>query len=697
MVWKHVQRHISCGGLTAHIVRGDVYDAAVIATQVDGAEPWLCIPFGKRPAEGLIAIDGRHLIAAGSAGNSHGVFVTVLDAVERKVVSKITLASPVHMGSHFVVAGRGSRLVHVQARAARIWSLPDLTELAPLELPYFEIAECAVRSDGAIIVRARDVHFLYTDDPNPVAPAQIVEIAPDLKGVQGYGGVRLRRWTGVATSHAEFALSPCGRYLVRAHDGSIRLTDADGRTVTDLARYADLAEADIVPALAGLHLHGLQEVWDAAPMAFRGRFVVRSEPLLECMSRPAPTEDLNAVRMALEFSSKRLTKLRAEGRSEQDIAEDRAAHGRLGDVLSSFTAAKRSLQTITQFAGVAPHDGWKIGDDAFFDRVDQSQLVWLHPNMMEPLKVVRGEVQGWLGDGSGFVVRFGDGKQRSVSFEGKLGAIEDGPPEYHQPPDPTPKALRALARVFIRDASVASFRLERLDEASCIAAIAELTRRVRADVNGVIWGHEMKLRFLYPDVESGKDAELDEDAFFAFVGDHCPRAVESLRDLLAAFDQAELEDYVWSTELAQVGGFPAGALAKLDPDCWRDVVGYFDRRDVSHEPYGNEVVFPALAPFRTLDALGFGLAVWIDEYCHGAGGHDDDVACRLFADARPVCKPEEFFLQFRNVMLARFPFDDDDPKEAKQQRKDAVAALLRPADRNHPWDRKLVEVGKRGF
>src|SRR5262249_46271036 len=142
----HILRHITCGPLSAYIVRGeDVYEATAIAVQVAGEEPWISIPFGKRPVERLIAIDERYFIALGRQGMNEGFCMAVLDSHQRRTASRIASERRIIHCTHLVVSQDRKLLWQVEAHACRRWSLPDLTEQEPLKAPFLHVEQTAMR------------------------------------------------------------------------------------------------------------------------------------------------------------------------------------------------------------------------------------------------------------------------------------------------------------------------------------------------------------------------------------------------------------------------------------------------------------------------------------------------------------------------------------------------------------------------
>jgi hypothetical protein len=554
-------------------------------------------------------------------------------------------------------------------------------------MPFFHVEASALREDGAIIAKAQDSHNWYGDEI-PEAPPLILEIAPDGASFRRYGRTRQKKASGYGTSHAQASLSPTGRYLVRPHDGTILLTEPGGEAVADLQALGETPDHELIQALQHVRLHGVYEVWDAAPLAFRTRFIVRSMPLMDCLGDAPPTEEGVTAEMSVETARRRFERLREIGAKAEDIKSALVELDRVMKVRHAFIMARWLIKAAAHYARAAPFGAWSPDDPAFID-LEKPEAGRASLATYIPLGRVRGELHTWLDDDA-FLVRFADGKQMRVTVDGGLGDLQDTPPRTYDEPGTIPKALLKQAKAVIRDASVAAFQLVRLDEAACIAAIRELAGRLRADAENVFWGNEMKLRFLHP------EGEMDEEAFFAFVGEHCGGAAPALRDLMAAFDGVAWVQDVWSTELVSAGGFPAAALARVDPQSHVALEGYFRRRDPGHEPHGYEVVFPALGPARSMEALRVGLVLWLGEQTEGVSGHGKAVARRLLAEARDMCVPEAFLAEAGRVVAGRFA-DENEEQPRDEERADAIADLLRGADRKNAWDKKLIALARQAY
>ncbi len=621
---KHVKEQIFCGALRADIVRGDIYNATAIVVRIGDGEPWFVVPFGHHPAQRLIAIDERYFIALGDAPNWRHC-IAVFDAVERRQTSPVLTDREIIKHSHLVPSQDGRVLWLVNGLSSRRWSLPDLTELAPLATPFMHVSEAVVRDDGAILAKGREAYSTYGERPKP---ALFMLIAPDGQGVTPHGAARWQLKNGNADPHSDYALSADGRKLMRPHEGSILLTDADGAPVTDFAGLRDVADTDLIATLQRLHLHGAQEIWSAAPMKFEHRVVVRSLPLIDCMS-PKPDADGCAPDI-----QKRIDVASEAARDKKPGDPLFVEYRRLSDMRHQFIMARWLLKYLVRYAEASPFDRWSPGEPEAFQRGDEKDVFGFGQYVRAALDRVRGLADVWTPDGA--VLRFPDGVQRSLSFDGALGPIEEAsPPPSRYARVALPEEIGARARRFIQDASIAKILLASLDEDACIAAIEDLAGRIEINPLSVIWGSEMKLVF---DHAGG---ELDEEKFFALVAQHSSRVVPSLRRLMAAFDAAKLSEEVWSSEIVSASGFPALALAKLDAEAFRYLDGYFLRRDPGHEPWGLETVFPALAPFCDAEGLRFGLDRLFDEQFAGHG-HGGDIAARVVREGQAFCAPTAF-------------------------------------------------------
>lgn len=677
-MFKHVLRHVACSAYSAYIVRGDIWDATVVAVQQGSEGPWLTIPFGQHPVERLLGVDDRYLVAFGRLGMNEGYCMAVLDTVEQRRVSPVVSDREIILSSQLVVSQKKDRLWLANGIKSRSWSLPQLTEFEPLKTPFLHAQEACLRDDGAIVVKGYDKNTKYSDE-RP-APALLFVISPDGVSAEPHGVSRHEPWKQYpATYHSPYALSATGRYLLRAHDGAILLSDADGQPLVDLPAVEAVKDADVIPLLQRIHISGVQDIWSAAPFAFERRIIVMRAPLFDCLTAKPSAEGIDAdARRKVETD--RWLKLRDGGGDPAASSAAAAEAKRLGDEHHHFVMSRWLLRRALRFAELAPFHAWSPGDPEFFEKGTESDRGNLHQNLLTPLNAVRGALSHWEDSDAGFVLHFPNGRQRRVGVDGSLGPIE--PVRRQERTDFAPPELEKAARKFIEQASVAVFKLESLDDRSCIKAIDDLTDRLRKDRKGVIWGREMKLRFVQP------AGVLSEEQFFEHVAAKCPNAAASLRALMASFDELDLKDEVWSTELVSASGFPALALARLDPDAYRLLGGYFERRDPGHEPFGLEAVFPALAPFRTADGLRFALERLRDEEMYGHGDHGR-IARRLIHDAQAFCSPPDA------VDAVRAFLDQQVGDDAADVRRKVTKAILHASDRANDWEAQFVKLAQK--
>jgi hypothetical protein len=222
---------------------------------------------------------------------------------------------------------------------------------------------------------------------------------------------------------------------------------------------------------------------------------------------------------------------------------------------------------------------------------------------------------------------------------------------------------------------------------------------VRSSVHSVVWGRQLKLRFVLP------EGELSEKEFFDFVGGNCEGAAPSLRRLLAAYDAATRTTDIWSDEGVAALGYAALALARLDPEAYIVLDGYFRRRDLSREVFGTEHVLPAIAAmtgsFGNIGALRFALQRLPEETL--AVGMGDRLAIRIIKGARACCSPGRFVAEVeraaRSIMWkadievwslagSRAMREVRDRMAAQEEyvRQGLVVPLLRAADPTEDWD-----------
>ncbi len=704
-MWPDVLRDISCGALRASLVRGTNYDAVAVVSHIGGAEPWFCMPFGQRPAERLIAIDERNFLALASAGAAgDGFLMTVMDAVEQKVIAGPLKVDAASIYNQLVVSRGGTRLTCVKSFESPSWTLPDLQPEGVLVTPALNPAEAAVRDDGAIVVRCHGRQEVISESPPPNYHPLVLCIAADGQSFETFGQAVRRPYGDASVSLSRFALSPDGRTMVRPHDGSLFITGPDGEPAADLATIASGNDRERIAALERVQIHGVVEVWDAAPLAFRRRIVVRTLPMIDCFPPPRPMVESIGIGGERQAALKKLLRLRdgnwatkvlaaigrpfagkqPDARRAAAINAARADLDRIDNLRDALVRGQRALETAALMAPLAPYGAWTPDAPAMFHLEGARGLAWWHV-FMPLLNTVRGEVAGW-NSATEFRMTFADGKQRSVSIDGDLAEVADQPARTFLP------AAFALdieerAREFIDRSAVVTIELGGLDETSCIAAIEALARVIETEPARALWGREMNVRFRHA------GGVLTEEAFFEHVAASCPGAAAALPRLLAVLDEVEMGgEGVWSTEMVSAGGFPALALALLDPCAFEHLEGYFGRRDPGHEPHGIEQVFPALAPFTTMEGVRFGLRRMLDEQHGGPGGSDETVARRLIADARSVSTPHAFLEAMDHeyeFMLALWDREDIDRYKA-----DARSVLAKAVDQAKPWDRQLRQLLK---
>jgi hypothetical protein len=255
---------------------------------------------------------------------------------------------------------------------------------------------------------------------------------------------------------------------------------------------------------------------------------------------------------------------------------------------------------------------------------------------MHVLARAHGVVERWDDDDQAFIVRFADGQRRRVTANGELGDLETMS-EMAAQDGAAPADIRAPALRFLRSASVATIRLGRLDEYNCVRAIEDLIARIQKGAHTVVWGSRLTLRFALP------DGELTERQFFDFVG-NCENAVLSLRRLMATYDQAAKSTPVWSEDGVAALGHAALALARLDPEAYAALDGYFTRRNAREEWFASREVLPAIADrtrsFANERALRFALLRLPDEELEA--GQGSQLAARIITGARHCFTPAAF-------------------------------------------------------
>lgn len=693
-------RHVRCGALNAYIVCGDNPDATAIAARIGRGEPWCFLAFGQIPVDRLVSVDQTRFMALTAVGGGHPKWMAVFDAAERRQISPTVEVGELAGDSKVIVARLGDRVVHLKGSSGRCWSLPDLNALWSCDLPVSAIDDAVERDDGWIVAKGSSA----SGAANPQAPV-VLAISPDGTQIEVHESV-LEQGAGPDPDgrRSGFKLSANGRWLERAHDGSVLVTDEGGTPIQNLSALAELGDDQLIDAMKAVWIHGVREIWSAAPIEFHARVVVRSMSLFDALAEKPLLEAVHA-QQRLEAAQQRLLDLEREGAVDDELDLVRAEIAYLSKLRNDFSRARSAFKWLVRFAKLAPYDAWQPGDPAFFDRLPQSETRWVKQQFLQPLDIARGAVEAWDAGDQTFHVRFADGCRRSVGLDGALGQLE---PAGEAPANGVPTDVKAPAARFLRTVSVATIRLGRLDEYNCVRAIEEIINRIRTGVHKVVWGKRVTLRFALP------DGELTEKQFFDFVGANCENAAISLRQLLAAYDEAAKSNDVWSDDGVGAFGYAALALARLDADAYRALDGYFSRRNPREEFFGTDQILPAIAErtnyFGSKPALRFALLRLFEEEIEAGVGRL--LAPLIISGARACCTPGGFLREVERIARATMWRSDIEmwaaggKASAKdiRARMDAAAAavhqglvapLVRAADPLEEWDFAFIAKARR--
>jgi hypothetical protein len=687
------------GALRAFLQRGENFAATAVVAQVGDAEPWCFLPFGQVPAGSLIAIDERLLLVVVQSGDQSNYQMAVFDVVTRKRLGIVRDRRL--MGSRLHVNRGGTRVTQLYGgKSFLAWRIPDLALLPTEPMPHTNAEGFAERSDGHLVVKGSDVsEFSSGEESRPL----IVIVGPEGDILETHGEpARFPGKRNPADKTPPLKLSAHGRWLARPHGDTILATDPDGEPL-DFAALKDLQDARLVDALKTIRIHGVQELWRAGPVELVRRIPVRSMLLADLLKDPPEAADAGLAEEA-DARWQAYLELRRAGLEESEAQAIERCE--LAARNQRFQIARAMVALLVRLNDCEPYETWRPGARGFMSSNPPDDLAMPHAVWPATLSKLHGRGIA-LGDEDETITVDFDDLQSEVGVDGVVGSLTPKKP----PSTPViPELLRSRALEFLRRESIPTFEVAALDEPHCIRAIDEISARIARDAFSVVWGNRLILRFQTP------DRDLSEKTFFAHVGDTCPGAAEALRRLLATYGRAGQIDDVWADDEASALGYAALALAKIAPDAYRALEGYFRRRDPSHEPFGTTMLLPMLGDatgnFRDTDALRFALRRLPEEELVGQGnGHL--LAPRILRGARDIRSVDEFIAEVRRAALEIMDQADieywsfandklsirDMSQRIRWEEETIVDGLIAPLiDAANPeleWDRRFVTAMRR--
>lgn len=643
--------HAIHGAMRAFIVTGDTMEATAVVVQVGDAEPWCFSPFDKQPVTDIRALNERVLLVISDYRNESKYQMAAFDVVTRTQLGSVFDR---HISRHarLIIDRTGRQLTLASyTHSFKAWSLPDLTPLWSKPLPAMNIVDVVERPDGMLLVKGADEYEYDSDAGKPVLQV----VSPDGDVVESYGQATAveDKVKGAYDPRRKYRnsplkLSPHGRWLWRPHMDSILATTATGEPL-DLARLKATPDSRLIEALKSVRVMGVQELWRAGPIEFVSRITV-SEQSLFGMGDPM-----------------------------------RLANGKPIKREAGLEAARLRLTWLIRMIELSPYDAWRPGQPSLSSMIGEEEAMFANLFWFGPQAERNGKIVEWCADDKRFVVAFKE-SEREGSIDGALGPVRSTP-ERESPWQMPPPGLSSLAKAFLRGAEP-TFKLAGMTEAACIRAIGAVTASVAADLDALILGRRMTLRFKM------RGRELSEKEFFAFVAAHCPGAAPALRSLLATYYAAYNGPDLWADDEAAALGYAVLSLAKIDPQAHQSLEPYFLRREPSHEELGTEQVLPALADrtgdFADPEALRFALRrLWEEEVPHQERGYL--LAPRILRGAQAIYSPGEFVEEVRRAARERM-LSEQVEKWAFTDRKQLLLTVLEMArDQEESATRGIVE------
>jgi len=161
-----------------------------------------------------------------------------------------------------------------------------------------------------------------------------------------------------------------------------------------------------------IRLHGVYEVWNAAPLNFVARIPVRSAPLFdtfEVKPEAAPADIETAISTVREY-------LRDSGAGGQVLEEAKAEFRRLEKVRHNLVMARWAVRNLAVMLQTKPYSAWTPSMDLLPSGTTGNEWIYLDHSFA----AVTGTIVDWEGDDEAFVVEFPDKARRRVAIDGSV-------------------------------------------------------------------------------------------------------------------------------------------------------------------------------------------------------------------------------------------------------------------------------------
>lgn len=663
------RRYAERGSLRAHLISHFDLCAEAIHAQIGELEPWVFRPFEIEEPTSIFALDERRLLVVGDRRS-----LATFDIARRAKLVEAALPRHV-LTAKFLVSNDGAHLLSYNEP----WQLICTSTLQIVrEYRDAPSAQEAVElADGSFILLCQSPSRSVT---------QVVIAQPDgaLRTIST-GAVDATRVERPSHEH----LSPCGRWILRFHAGSVSMRGAvpvnrpsfAGRFLRLLKRESG-APAYTVQQILEARIDLYVELWSIEPFAFVRRIRVGEFAIDQLTQQKSTAEGPFAARRRAQIDQEILL-----------AQEDKSLLKELSDKWNAFNDADRAylwggevLFAYSRAAEALAFDNWRPEGRpvSAYLPPEMQERRWLDymPRLISRIK--------WSSDGNSFWAVHQGGMAHHLDLEGHQITVE---PWRDRNWVRAPEALAQQARSYLEDLFETTIPLAGLDEASCSRAVDELTDLLAKDFADLVHkGRGMdvlRLRFELP------DRIMLEPDFFAHLVEHCPSAATSLRSMWQTFNNLAKTEK-WSTlhtyydEQTGLLGHAALALARIDPRAYEVLEIWFALRDIGHEPFGGLFVLPAIAEtcgWSTPEAVAFGLRTIVGEEREGTSGITAEVARGLMQAARNLFTPKGFVNEINAAAQAYSHRNGDDALLDIQA--DLVRAVCPPQGSTNVWDRRL--------
>lgn len=549
------------GALRAYIVRHPELassDARCVFAQIGDASPWLFFLDGDDPDE-LFAVAEDRLIVAGTRGS-----LSLFDVGARRRLATWQVRMPIP--GRYLLSRDRSQLLSL-LKPCPLIDTATLSVIRDFDIGG-DATEAAEAVDGRFFLLRRDW------SGTPPTPALLASASPDEPlSVQE---LPVQMFPGAAPPEdrlrADFRhLSPCGRWLLRFHSGSVSMRGAlptpgaeGGRGLLGRLFGKSSVERVLPASAAAARVDVVLELWRTRPLGFVRRLIVGEV-------------DLATV----------------AGLRPNEIDPNPPA--------GTTSPTVEALVVLSEASRARDFDDWTPDSPplpAHLERQAEYRWIW---RISEAIGTI-----AWSEDGEALRVRLGAAAAHTLRLDG--GPVSDAR-WLETTFRPIPDAVKKRALEFIKDARCVTIAAPGTDPARLEAAIDALAIKIRRDFATIFRRSRVRVRFALP------DRKCDEPEFFELVQSH-PQLRSAMRRLWQAFSDGSSDNWQLEARYDESTAFFAhGALAyaRLDPEAWRLLDLWFERKP-DHDCYGPDKVLPAISDvngWADRDVIEWGLrALW---------------------------------------------------------------------------------------